>query len=379
MARHMRLIPSAIAVAVGFSFTAPAFAYPDFDIRGRLHLDYAAHSSDDIELGDGFFNRRARIGVNGDLTEDWDGRLEVDFAGGGVSPVDFRLRGAYGPGRVIIGQTKVPQGLNNLTSSNNITFIERASPQNAFTDGHRMGLGYAASLDNLHYEVKAFGRAVSDDKRGDGQDDPFGVGGRFVFNPIHNERNMVHLGAWASNESFDEPADLGFSERPEARPAEARLIGTGVGDVDAVTKVGLEAAYQAGPLSIEGEYINVGFDRDEGDEPDFDGYHIQASYILTGESRDYGGGSFGGITPSGGNGAWEVAGRFSSVDLDDNGFRGGTQENVTLGVNYYASSNLRFMANAIFVDVEDSGAEVNGETVGDDSPTIALFRAQYNF
>ena len=48
-------------------------------------------------------------------------------------------------------------------------------------------------------------------------------------------------------------------------------------------------------------------------------------------------------------------------------------------MNYYATSNLRFMANLIAVDVEDSGAVVNGETVGDDSPTISLFRAQYHF
>ena len=384
MTRNTRMLRSAIAVAVGLGVSAPAFAYPDFDIRGRLHLDYAAHSSDDIDLGDGFFNRRARIGVNGKLSDEWDGRIEVDFAGGGASPNDFRLRRNLGPGKLIIGQTKVPQGLNNLTSSNSMTFIERASSQNVFVDGRRMGIGYAASSDMLHYEVKLFGRGVSDSKPGEGQDDPQGLGGRLVFNPIHTDNNMLHVGGWASSESFDETASLGFSDRPEARPAEVRLIGTGVSDVDSVTKAGLELAYQTGPFSIESEYITADIDRDNGDEPDFDGFHVQASYVLTGESRSYGGGSFGGVSPSTSAGAWEIAARYSSVDLNDGDFEGGEQNNVTLGVNYYATSNLRFMANAIFVDVEDSDATVYGDTdseevVGDESPSIFLVRAQYNF
>ena len=382
MTRNTRMLRSAIAVAVGLGVSAPAFAYPDFDIRGRLHLDYAAHNSDDIDLGDGFANRRARIGVNGKLSDEWDGRIEVDFAGGGASPNDFRLRRNLGPGKLIIGQTKVPQGLNNLTSSNSITFIERASAQNAFTDGRRLGIGYAASTDMLHYEVKLFGRGITDGKADDGDDDPVGLGGRLVFNPIHTDNNMLHIGGWASQESFDTTASdsFNFSERPESRPAGVRLINTGgITDVESVSKAGFEFAYQTGPFSVEYEYITVGVDRENGDEPDFDGFHVQASYVLTGESRSYGGGSFGGVTPSTSAGAWEIAARFSSVDLNDGDSEGGEQNNVTLALNHYATSNLRFMANLIAVDVEDSGQMVNGETVGDDSPTIALFRAQYNF
>ena len=383
MTRNTCMLRSAIAIAVGLGVSAPAFAYPDFDIRGRLHLDYAAHNSDDIDLGDGFANRRARIGVNGKFSDEWDGRIEVDFAEEGNSANDFRLRRTLGPGRLIIGQTKVPQGLNNLTSSNSITFIERASSQNAFVDGRRMGIGYAASPGNLHYEVKLYGRAIGDSKEGEGQDDPIGLGGRLVFNPIHNDNNMLHLGGWASSESYDDTSGLRFRERPEARPAGVRLIDTGeISDVSSVIKAGFEFAYQTGPFSIEYEYITVDVDRDDGDEPDFDGFHVQASYILTGESRSYGGGSFGGVTPSTSAGAWELAARYSSVDLNDGDFEGGEQNNVTLGVNYYATSNLRFMANAIFVDVEDSGATVYGDTdseVGDESPSIFLVRAQYNF
>lgn len=174
----------------------------------------------------------------------------------------------------------------------------------------------------------------------------------------------------------------GFSDRPEARPAGVRLVDTGSMDASSTTKLGAELAYQAGPFSAEAEYLMADVDLDNGNgDPTFDGYHIQASYVLTGESRSYGGGGFGGITPAGPGGAWEIAARFSHLDLNDEGFRGGEQDSITLGVNYYHSANLRFMANAIFVDVDDSDA-VAGLTGGasrSDSPSIFLARAQYNF
>jgi phosphate-selective porin OprO and OprP len=159
-----------------------------------------------------------------------------------------------------------------------------------------------------------------------------------------------------------------------------RLIDTGtIGDVKDTTKFGLEFAYQAGPFSVEAEYFNVDVNRSAGEEPSFSGYHVQASYVLTGESRGYRGGVFRGVSPSGPRGAWEVAARFSSVDLVDSGFTGGEQENLTLGLNYYASANVRFMVNYIFIDVKDSTAVPNGVTVGSDKPNVLLARVQYHF
>jgi phosphate-selective porin OprO and OprP len=101
---------------------------------------------------------------------------------------------------------------------------------------------------------------------------------------------------------------------------------------------------------------------------------------VTGERRGYGNGIFRGLTPGGPDrGAWELAARYSTLDLEDAGFQGGRQDNVTLGVNYYANANVRFMLNYILVDVSDSGATVDGIVVGDQSPNILIGRVQYHF
>ncbi|TVP57692.1 MAG: porin [Halomonadaceae bacterium] len=298
--------------------------------------------------------------------------MEYDFAEEGVSANDVRLRYRLPAGRLIIGQTKVPMGLNELTSSNSMTFIERASNSNVIADSRRLGLSYHLSQNNYTFQTMVYSRAIGDSKQaGDSQ---IGAAGRFVFNPIMQGTEMLHLGASIAVEDFADQRGASFSDRPESRPAGARLIGTGdLEDATGTFKYGLEAAYKNGPFSMEAEYLSVDVDRADNSDPSFDGYHIQASYVLTGESRSYSGGNFGGIRPSSPGGAWEVAARFSSIDLDDSGVTGGKQENITLGLNYYANANVRFMANLIRADIE-------GGTAGEDeTANIALLRAQYSF
>ncbi|MFV8835191.1 porin [Aquisalimonas sp.] len=376
-----KLTALGIAAGMGIAGVSQAFAYPDVEPRGRLHIDAGFHDEDNVDMDDGFLNRRARLGLGGDLDELWDFRIEADFSEEGVSAADFRLRRSLNVGRITLGQTKVPMGLNQLTSSNSITFIERATPQNIVPDSRRMGVFYDVSEGMFTFQSALYGRAIGDDEDGDM---PLGVAGRFVASPELGGGQILHLGVSAAYEDFDSDSDyrtLGFSDRPESRPAGVRLINTGDIDADSTTKYGLELAYIAGPFSAEAEYVNVDVDRDNGNDVSFDGYHAQVSYVLTGESRSYSSGGFGGITPQGTGGAWEVAARYSHMDLNDRDIRGGEQDSITLGLNYYHSSNLRFMGNVIFTDVKDSDAvaDLTGNGVDEDSPTTFLARMQYNF
>ena len=362
-----------LAALIGASAIAPsmAMASPEFDIRGRAHMGFALHDEDKTELNDGVELRRARIGLNGKIDENWDGRIEYDFSEEGVSANDVRLRRSLPVGRIILGQTKVPMGLNQLTSSNSMTFIERSSVSNIIPDSRRMGISYHMSSNPFTFQSMLYSRALGDDQDGDAQ-----VGGaaRLVFNPYHHGSSMLHLGLSAAFEDRGDQATLSLSDRPESRPAGVRLISTGdLEDVKSTQKFGVELAWQNGPFSAEAEYLQMDLDRRDSSDPTFSGYHVQASYVLTGESRSYGGGDFGGITPASSAGAWEVAARFSQMDLEDSGVMGGEQENITLGLNYYANQNLRFMTNLIRADIKD------GPLNGDETANIALFRAMYYF
>ena len=358
---------------------APALASPEFKLRGRMHLDGALWNEDNVPLNDGIFFRRTRIGVTGKIDDTWSGPIEYDFAENGTSANDVLIRRGLGDGTLKIGQFKVPMGLNELTSSNNITFIERASNSNVVADSRRIGIGYDYFQGAFGFQAMAYGRSIGSDQSGD---TPLGLAGRFVYAPKLGDDSFFHFGLSAAFEDRRDADTARFRDRPEARPGGGvRLIDSGnIGDVDDTFKYGVELAYQAGPFSVEAEYLSVDVNRSAGAEPTFSGYHVQASYVLTGEKRGYRGGVFRGISPGDkSRGAWEVAARYSSVDLIDAGFQGGEQDNFTLGLNYYASGNVRFMLNYIFIDVSDSNATANGVTVGSDSPNVLLARAQYNF
>jgi phosphate-selective porin OprO/OprP len=157
-----------------------------------------------------------------------------------------------------------------------------------------------------------------------------------------------------------------FRARPEAHLA-PRFIDTGNLYSGTYHLYGLEAAAVWGPFSIQGEYMYV--DDIEnilvGDQS-FDGYYVQASYFLTGEHRSYkqSGGVWDKIKPNRnfslrtgeerGWGAWELAARYSTIDLDTQySFPGGgNEDNLTLGLNWYLNPNVRVMFNYVNADID---------------------------
>jgi phosphate-selective porin OprO and OprP len=369
-----------IIAALASAPAAAAIGDLKIDLRGRIHLDAAYHDEDDVLLDDGFLNRRTRLGVTGTL-DDWSFLIEYDFAENATTAQDLILGRKVGAGTINIGHFKVPMGLNELTSGNHITFLERSTPTNLVSDVRRMGVGYDYFGSNYTVQTMVYGRAIGAREPGDM---PLGIAGRFTYSP-ELAFGRLHFGASAAYEDRQDYSTLRFRDRPESRVDGSRLIDTGnIDGVSSTTKLGLELAYQAGPFSAEAEYLLADVDTDTGSNPSFGGYHVQASYVITGESRAYRDGLFRGITPENRAGAWEVAARFSSADLIDGGFQGGEQDSLTLGLNYYASKNVRFMANYIMVDVSDSAATVRGANVpaivvGDDSPNILAVRAQVHF
>jgi phosphate-selective porin OprO/OprP len=197
---------------------------------------------------------------------------------------------------------------------------------------------------------------------GDIQDDGgYNVTGRLTWLPRYEDGGalLVHLGAAYSRRNPNDDT-VSFSSRPEAHLAD-EFVDTGSFRSDNADLLGLEAACVSGPLSIQGEYVFA--DADVASSANFRGYYAQASYFLTGEHRRYkpSEGAFSRVKPKekfrygGGPGAWEVALRYSGLDLDDSTLTGDKLHDITAGLNWYLNPNTRVMWNYVHADKDDVG------------------------
>lgn len=350
----------------------------NFSIKlgGRIQIDWASISADDeVEnaLGDDFEGfgtefRRARLFMSGMIYKVAEYKAQFDFAGDEVTAKDLYLGLTDLPvmGKVRVGHQKEPFSLEEQTSSKYITFLERALP-NVFSPGRNMGI----QIMNSALEKKLFwGAGVFWDTE-DGADNfndfaDYNITARVAGTPWYSAggRRLMHLGLGYSHLFRDDvETEFRFRQRPEVHLAQARTVDTGDTNVfdrfyDSGDLIGAEAAVVFGPLSVQGEYIQAMVDG-ANEDYDFTGAYLYAGYFLTGESRPYKGGSFSRVKPNnnfdlqGGLGAWEIAVRWSYLDLNDGGIDGGEETNYTVGVNWYLNPALRVMVNYVYGNVED--------------------------
>lgn len=368
-------------------FTSASGAYT-FGISGRAHIDvggYHQNNSDETQMiaatgntglrGNANF-RRARLSFNGTLAKDWQYNIEFNLGDSGTESnariyeiaLTYKAIDGY---NFIVGATKPRMTLDDSTSSNDITFIERATAVNLATTPAageaRMSVGGTYNNDNF-FGAAFYTSGVAEAGAGLTDYDSSNVVGRLAYATSPKEGLNFHIGASGSH-SFNLPGDaIRFRDRPELRVDAQRMIDVNfANNVDTVSVYGPELAVNYGPFRAQGEYYRYDVNRLVGNDINLNAWYLQASWVITGEPYKYDikKGAYSGVKPNnpfstvtGGYGAWEVAARYSQADLNDtsNNIFGGEQRIITLGLNWYVNNNMRFMLNYLDVDVEDRTA-----------------------
>ena len=328
-----------------------------FSIRlgGRLHADIARIDYEDptsTETAEEW--RRARLSLSGKAFGDWRFRYEQDFADGQDDQIKDAWIGYQGLDRFRIraGHLQEPQNLEELTSSNAITFMERALP-NALVSGYSLGLlgetwgdEWTAALGLFEGEIRS---------REDDVDQGWGLTGRAVYAPAMGNGRRLHAGVSLAYRTPPGNDRVSFSTLPEVNLSDRRLVSTGtLSNVDYTLTSGIELAGLWGPWSLQGEYLRTDVQRDPRADVKFQGWYIFGSWFITGEQRAYDprSGTFAPARPKGKWGALELAVRYSVLDLDDGPITGGEERNWTLGLNWYINRNMRVMVNLVAADAD---------------------------
>ncbi|MDP2010058.1 MAG: porin [Phenylobacterium sp.] len=397
-------------------------------LHGVMQLDTAKYDQHDRlpaavtvrDLSGGANFRRARIGVDGKVFGAFDYNILFDFGGSGaedsgriqemwvqysgLKPLRFRV-GAFAP----------PLGLEDAASTNGALFPERpavADIARGLAGGDtRIGAGVIGHGDRWFASAIATGALVQSLNSGTTAfnapvfDEQQGYALRVAGTPLHGADWMIHVGANAS--IVAQPTDLGAAagtryalqlrERPELRVDGSRLVDTGQIDARGAQAYGLELAAQKQNLYLQAEYVDFSIDRRNpaagASDPSFNGWYAQGSWVLTGERRKYNTTTAAFDAPgvdkpfdraNGQWGAWELAARYSTVDLNyaENSpivaerVRGGEQVIWTLGVNWFPNPAVKFMLDYYDVSVERKNAA--GAAIGQDYRAVNL-RSQIAF
>lgn len=399
---------------------AKAAGKPSLKINGRIHLDYWNFADESPGIGffehpdataadygtdaeDRLFFRRIRLKFEGDLFDTMLYRMQIDFNSpdtGEMKDMYIGMRDLPVLGRVQVGNQKRPLGLDHLNSSRFNIFIERPLVVEAFNeDARRPGIMSYNNSDDLAYHW-TYGMFALENLVTDGEvvGDSMQLSGnaRLVGSPWYDEasdgRGYFH---WAVSGMVARPdGDVGpgdtngnqgrFRTRAELR-SDSRWIDTGsIAGADWYEIMGFEALLNVGPLQIVGEYQSNWMQRDNvtpgtGADLHFHGGYVYVAYMLTGEHVPYKrkSGQIDRVQPfenffrvdtcdggvGGGLGAWQLALRYSYLNLSDKDVRGGVEDNLTLGLVWYLNSYSSFQFNAVYGEIDDR-APVGGFSDG---------------
>ena len=353
-----------------------------FKPRGRLQYDagfISAPASTGREDGFGNEARRARLGVQGDIPGGFGYKFEVDLAANEVEITDAIL--TYGDGglKVSIGQHNNFQGLEELTSSLNISMLERAAYTDAFGFERRVGASLQYGTGDLLLQGGVF-----TDNLGDLSNKNWSTDGRVVFMPKLGKAQL-HLGGSVHYTNLESSSTVRYRQRPFVHFTDERFINTCTLDANGEFGLGIESAIISGPFHAAAEGFWQSVDRPGAlTDPTFFGGYAEAGFFLTkGDSRGYKGGIFDRVKPKkevgeGGFGAVQIVARYDYLDLNDGDIHGGTQNGFGASLIWTPTDYTRFMLNYGRMDYDDA---VYATASGDTSYAVDAFgvRAQVDF
>lgn len=394
--------------------------FPMISVSGFFQADTGFFNQDAASVAtfghiqNGADFRRARLIMLGSAAENLNYLMEMDFAQAGHPTFrDVWAEATDIPyaGSVRIGYFKAPFSLDELTSARQLTFMERSTVTNAFAPFRRMGIAaFNHDEDGRATWAAGVSRTLTDTYGGDiGSSGGFAGTTRVTALPYYDEpsggRYYLHVGAsyeiaYPGNNTFSFRTIPGvFIGSQQTGGATGNSGVTLPGPVNGVpffadtgklliqdfSLYGAEIAGSWGSFNFQSEWMATTVNQIHNPAVFMQGAYIQGSYFLTGEHRPYSrpSGTIGSIKPyenffmldrgrGTGWGAWEIAGRFSWLDLNDKNVKGGGLLDYTVGLNWFLHANVKIQFNYI-------NAWVNNAVHGRSDTNIFATRLQGQF
>ncbi|WP_434111688.1 porin [Methylocaldum sp. GT1TLB] len=399
------------------------FVSPDNEhivrLRGSVQADYKFFMDDNRTpagastgfLADRFELKQARIWLEGTLWKYLDFKIMPDFGNGRTILADAFIDAHYFHfASLNFGKQKTPISLERLQGDSDGTFLERAYPTYLASNrdigvmlhgefakpGYQVEYGGPVDFKNFFsYQLGVFDGAGDNGSIDTDIDDDKEFAGRLWSHPFQHSgiAPLEGLGIGIAG-SWELPKRAALvninSAIGQNRILDYGQLTTGtsslVADGDHY-RIYPQAYWFYGPYGLMGEYVlsshqllgsrNGQTGRIQQDNT---AWQVQASYVITGEDN-----TFQSVKPrqafnpfNGQWGAWQVAARWSELDIDDDTFvyvnpsRSVSKATAwAVGVNWFLTRNARLMA-----DYEQTYFD-GGAAGGRDRPTEKVFATRF--
>jgi len=352
------------------------------DRMNWLDQDAASRSLvGDVETFDGGEIRAFRFGAVGTLnmfekpwvytiyaaTNAYDRGFETNKLDS-VTFLDWRVDIPFlGNSAMSIGKQKEPISGERLQGMVYSQMQERSAAADGLLPSRNVGVVWSGSNPE-HASSWAFG-LFNDwfDSNQDFSDSASQAVGRVTWAPLRtaDDSNLLHLGLGYrysnAKEGFRAATEPEFNNAPVFVDITHGLEG-GPLPADRLDTWNVEVSWRRGPLWLASEYFHTRADSPSLGDPELNGWWLGASWILSGEMRPYvkKNGTFGSIPVSrgvyqNGKGAWEMSARWSTIDLNDGGLRGGEMDVASLGLTWWLAPYITASVNYRYIWHERDG------------------------
>ena len=297
-----------------------------FNLNGKMRLDQTLTHNGNADFKGSLSLRSLEATMKGGVGENLSYSFRLNN-GSSVSmdKAQVTYSGFNSWSSVSVGQVGMSYGLNS-------TFAEDSMASQVFApsvSGSSLGVALTAWNEKMGLMCSVH-QPTSDAVNSVASLD---TSARVSFSPLMRDNLTLHVGANAymqqQNENYDPTSSLvkGGNEN-----VNLQLNGQRRG-------FGLDAAVLRGPLFMQAEFHQVSVGDDNKSAL---GYNVEASYAVTGETREYDKvkGSFGQLNTENDGGSWQVSARHSGVHQNEMQHR-----TVGASVSWMANNNLTVLAN----------------------------------
>jgi phosphate-selective porin OprO and OprP len=368
-------------------------------IGGLVQFDmggYFQHPNQNTQfprLNDGVNLHRGRLYFVGKFDDFWL-NITPDFGGspdGAPTLYEANINyTGFKPVTATVGYFHPFVSLSDATFPGDLLFLERASiiniERSVAADKQRASLGGNAATEDYFASAYLTGPLFGAQRPSLLNGEQVGLVGRLATRPYHDEDWNIHTefsGQMAFHPNVNANGTPGVSRTtltladfPELQIDFNPLVSTGPLSARSANVYGGALGASWRNFLVQGEYYQISLNQSKlpgvpSPRLGFNGGYVEGGWVMTGEPIPYDVARAAWAGPKvdhpfsledGGIGAWELAARYSTVDLNSNvvpgvpqsvtgGIYGGQQQIAALALSWYPNDWLRFMLQFQHVDV----------------------------